>query len=143
MTLNATLVNDYAGGGVSVLAGTLTAYRSEIARNGHASDATFGGIEMVAPGGTLSLIHSSVRLNGVTSDTCYGGVCVRGGGLRIVGSNAVVSLSASSIIERNRAYEGDQIYVDTAFADLTNVRYTLPTPLGHYVIITDRGTGSS
>ena len=68
---------------------------------------------------------------------------LRGGGLRVAGGQAQVAISNGTVIRRNRAFEGDQIYVDTAFTTLwclllSSVTYTLPTPLGHYLIITDR-----
>ena len=56
------------------------------------------------------------------------------------GSNANVRLGDRTVIQRNRAFEGDQIYVDTAIATTDMLEYHLPAPLGHYVIITDRGT---
>ena len=136
VTLNASEVRDYENGGISLSGGVVDVRGSVIRRNGHGASATFGGVEVA--GGQLNLRTTSIEYNGQITNVCDGSLCLRGGGLSVVGASAQISISDQSVVKRNMAYEGDQIYVDTAYATLDSVRYTLPTPLGHYVIITDR-----
>ena len=143
VTLRSSDLNDFDAGGMRVTDGEVRITGGVLTRNGRAPASTFGGIEMVSPGGSLWLVGTTIEHNGRLSNSCDGGVCVRGGGLSVLGTSATVAMSGSTVVRRNRAYEGDQIYVDTAFASLTDVRYTLPTPLGHYVIITDRSDNTA
>ena len=135
---------NYELGGISVTGGALTVVRSNIRRNGYDSNSTFGAIEVAGSStAVVNLDDSHIEYNGRSSDDCtYPNVCVRGGGLYIAGLQALVNMGQGTVMRHNLAYEGDQIYVRDARA-LVGLRYILPTPLGHYIIITDRGNDAT
>ena len=141
--LNSSTVVGYENGGLLLQAGALTVSESEVRENGYGTGAAFGGAKVNANDasspGMLNVVGTVIEGNGQMINECDTATttCLRGGGLFVNGAQARVSLSDRSVIRSNSAYEGDQIYVDTAFASLDNVRYAVPTPLGHYVIITD------
>ena len=53
-----------------------------------------------------------------------------------------LTLADGSYVKHNEAYEGSSIYLASEVKQF-NVLYRLPTPLGHYVIITDRGSAQN
>jgi len=134
-----TTVKNYDGGGIEVTGGTVSFDDCELSGNGRGLGARFGALRL--NGGSVSISRSQIVNNGRYSSACANGIqCVKGGGVRL--TRGSVELSAGSFLKLNRAFEGSSIYIDsdnegTSF--YPRLSYRLPTPLGHYVIITNRG----
>ena len=115
--LEDTDVIHYKGGGISVTSGSLRMLNGRILSNGNEpSSSTFGGIEVSRPGGAVVLSNTTVEDNGRPINSCAGASCMRGGGLLVAGGQARVNLTSGTKVCNNVAFEGDDIYVDTAFA---------------------------
>ena len=140
-TLTSSTIRQYELGGIDMTGGTLNVQESSIDNNGAGGSSIFGGLAIRGDGANVELSNVQIEDNGRAANECSAD-CIRGGGLLLAGSNANVRLLDRTVIQRNRAFEGDQIYVDTAIATTDMLEYHLPTPLGHYVIITDRGTST-
>lgn len=134
-------VRDWRAGGVKVSSGTLRVSDSRLHLNGRLAPATFGAVRVLGDSSEVYMTRTLLDENGYASDGCgaSGRACVRGGALRVDGGNKI-ELSDGTLMERNYAFEGSSIYVDTALGSTSTVEYLLPTPLGHYVIITNRGS---
>ena len=141
--LNSTVLANFGSGGMSVTSGRVEIDGSVLRGNGHLPAATFGALQVgdANGGGDAHVTITSTRIeaNGYARESCEDLLCVRGGGLKVVGGNVV--LRAGTILRNNVAFEGNTIYVDTSLVrDLGHaVMYRLPVRRGHHVIITDRG----
>lgn len=139
--VNGSAIVDYRFGAVSVShAGNLSVAHSFIARNGWAAEATWGALYMHDPESRVAVVDTEIYANGRYAASCESGTCVKGGGLRL--KSGTTRLSSNTLLKSNAAYEGAAIYIENAFRGLAsepNISYTLPTPLGHYVIITNEG----
>ena len=138
VVINDTTVRGFQGGGISVITGNVQLEGGALIGNGRAETATFGAL-MVGNGAVVNARNVRIEGNGYARDSCDDMVCVRGGGIKVVGGR--VTLTGGTLLKGNRAFEGNTIYVDTSLVvDMAEaVSYQLPVPQGHYVIITDRG----
>ena len=131
----------FEGGGVSVLAGTVELENSVIRYNGRSSTARIGGVKV--DGGLVTLSTTLIEDNGYISETCAGGLsCVNGGGLKVDSAGRAV-LRAGTLLRGNKAFSGSSIYVSSSVTQPTPVRYELPAPLAHYILIMDIDKGLS
>ena len=133
-------ISDFAYGAINITDGSLRLENGAIRRCGGSSAAMFGALNV--EGGSVHLVDFRVEDNGHEVVECVGdkSKCLRGGALRLV--SGVTIMEAHTSCKRNLAYEGNSIYVSplnegTELAP--SLEYRLPTPLGHYVQILNRG----
>ena len=148
---NATVAHHLGGGLLVDAGGSLEVTDSLIYRNGNSPEASFGGLMVQGHGTVVNLVATRVSSNGQRSGSCpdsayasviWGNECVRGGGLRL--RQGHVSMSAGTAFQHNVAFEGSSILIESTGVNVyrPSLMYTLPAPLGHYIIITNRGLTS-
>ena len=141
VALNQSEVASFGGGGISVTDGVLIVDGSTIRSNGRFGTARIGGLSLT--GGSATLSDALIESNGYAAETCEPSEeepepCIRGGGLR-VDMYGHVELRDGTLVRGNAAYEGGSIFITQDTSSETPVRYKLPAPPAHYLVIVGRG----
>ncbi len=154
LRLDSCRVANYRSGGFIVTGpdvnggSSLTIVNSTIVGNAKGPEATFGAIYVGSRDSIVDVAASTITDNGNRLSGDCTNACVKGGALRL--RSGTTTLRAQTLLHSNFGYEGDVIFIESAFRDASEypllspkVYYTLPAPLGHYAIITDGGYTSN